>query len=203
MEENYTEIQIKIMEATRRIIGKKGIKAATIREIATEAGANMAMINYYFRSKDKLIEAVYQEGFNMFFEKTFELLDSDLPFFEIVRKWVHVFYDIHLGYPYFYFLMHTEFNLNPQKIVAKYKDRGTSHILKKLSKLIKEEEIKGTIHPISALGFMLSFLSLVEFPFLSRPSTMQFLNLSEEEYTKLCNTQKEHVADFIIRAIKK
>ncbi len=48
----------RIYFATIRIIGKEGIQALTTRRIAQEAEVNIAAINYYFGSKDKLVEEV-------------------------------------------------------------------------------------------------------------------------------------------------
>jgi len=46
----------RIYLATIKIIGKEGIQALTTRKIAQEAEVNIAAINYYFGSKDKLVE---------------------------------------------------------------------------------------------------------------------------------------------------
>ncbi|HBM73979.1 MAG TPA: hypothetical protein DD429_00275 [Clostridiaceae bacterium] len=46
----------KIIEATINFIEKYGIHSITIRGIAKEAGVNSAAINYYFRSKENLLE---------------------------------------------------------------------------------------------------------------------------------------------------
>ncbi len=45
-----------ILEAVVTCIEKYGIDKVTTRKIAVEAGTNIASINYYFRSKDELIE---------------------------------------------------------------------------------------------------------------------------------------------------
>lgn len=51
-----TPVEEKIITATVECIEKYGIKGATIRQIAEAAGVNSAAINYYFRSKDVLID---------------------------------------------------------------------------------------------------------------------------------------------------
>lgn len=51
-----TAAEEKIITATIECIEKYGLKGTTIRQIAEEAGVNSAAINYYFRSKDVLIE---------------------------------------------------------------------------------------------------------------------------------------------------
>lgn len=62
----------KIVFATIECIEKEGINAVTIRSIAREADVNSAAINYYFGSKEKLIEEVFdylQRDFLMDFKE--------------------------------------------------------------------------------------------------------------------------------------
>lgn len=56
-EEKFTT-RNKIIEATAEIVGRENNLNLTIREIAGRAGVNIASINYYFRSKDNLMEEV-------------------------------------------------------------------------------------------------------------------------------------------------
>lgn len=48
----------RIMKAAVETIGREGNLNVTIREIAEKAGVNIAAINYYFNSKENLIEEV-------------------------------------------------------------------------------------------------------------------------------------------------
>ncbi|NLB88063.1 MAG: TetR/AcrR family transcriptional regulator, partial [Syntrophomonadaceae bacterium] len=45
----------KILKVTREIIAEEGFQNITIRKIANKAGVNVAAINYYFGSKDAVI----------------------------------------------------------------------------------------------------------------------------------------------------
>lgn len=50
-----------IIVATIDCIAKDGIAGATVRSITSRAGVNTAAINYYFGSRENLIEAALQE----------------------------------------------------------------------------------------------------------------------------------------------
>lgn len=50
-----------ILKAAKTLFEEKGFRGTSVRQLAKEAGVNVAMINYYFGSKDKLLEALVAE----------------------------------------------------------------------------------------------------------------------------------------------
>jgi AcrR family transcriptional regulator len=52
------DTEIKIIEAAIACVERLGERRTTVREIAQEAGVNVAAINYYFRSKEHLMKRV-------------------------------------------------------------------------------------------------------------------------------------------------
>jgi len=60
MDNTYTSVEEKIIYATVDCIETYGIPGATNRRIAQVAGVNIAAINYYFRSKETLIQRVME-----------------------------------------------------------------------------------------------------------------------------------------------
>ncbi|HEU5366720.1 MAG TPA: TetR family transcriptional regulator [Hanamia sp.] len=49
-----------IIESALKLFSTKGFEGTSVREIAADADVNVAMINYYFGSKDKLFESVVE-----------------------------------------------------------------------------------------------------------------------------------------------
>jgi len=70
-------VQGKIIEATIECIEREGIQAVTIRKIAKLAGVNSAAINYYFRSKEKLVEEVKRSTVEHVFEDWREIINDE------------------------------------------------------------------------------------------------------------------------------
>ena len=70
-------VQSKIIEATIECIEREGIQAVTIRKIAKLAGVNSAAINYYFRSKEKLVEEVKRTTVEHVFEDWREIINDE------------------------------------------------------------------------------------------------------------------------------
>lgn len=50
-----------ILEHAEKLFAVKGFEASTVRDIADAAGVNLAMISYYFGSKEKLMESLFHE----------------------------------------------------------------------------------------------------------------------------------------------
>jgi AcrR family transcriptional regulator len=56
----FNSKQIEILNVVEQLVSEKGINATSVREIAKESRINIAMISYYFGSKDKLIESLFE-----------------------------------------------------------------------------------------------------------------------------------------------
>ena len=55
----FTDKQIQIMEAAEQLFADKSFDGSSVRDIADAAGVNIAMISYYFGSKEKLLESLF------------------------------------------------------------------------------------------------------------------------------------------------
>ena len=67
----------KIKEAAATVFQKKGFAGTRTRDIAEEAGLNLALINYYFRSKQKLFDIIMEEKLRSFFMNFIPLILDD------------------------------------------------------------------------------------------------------------------------------
>lgn len=59
MDMQYNDKQIQIMEAAEKLFADRGFSGTSVRDIAEAASVNLAMISYYFGSKDKLMQAMF------------------------------------------------------------------------------------------------------------------------------------------------
>jgi AcrR family transcriptional regulator len=73
---NDTSTEEKIKVAARKIFLRKGFAATRTRDIAEEAGLNLALLNYYFRSKEKLFDIIMLENLQHFIEGIKDILND-------------------------------------------------------------------------------------------------------------------------------
>ena len=82
-----TNTETKILAAARTVFHKKGFAATRTRDIAKEAGMNLALLNYYFRSKRKLYELIMFETLTSFFQTMGMVFNDETFTLEKKFKW--------------------------------------------------------------------------------------------------------------------
>jgi AcrR family transcriptional regulator len=60
MRKKFTEKQVHILDIAEELIAKKGYEGTSVRDICSKANINVAMISYYFGSKEKMMSYLYQ-----------------------------------------------------------------------------------------------------------------------------------------------
>lgn len=90
MNDKEPTTQESILLAAIDCINDHGLEHVTTRMIAEKAGANIASINYYFRTKDILINQVLEITINHMLEDVIDTLENkDLGFREILKDVVY------------------------------------------------------------------------------------------------------------------
>jgi AcrR family transcriptional regulator len=66
----------RILDAAERLLAERGFAAASMRDITAAAGANLGAVNYHFRSKDALIQAVFARRLRPLNQARLDALDA-------------------------------------------------------------------------------------------------------------------------------
>lgn len=80
--------QIEIITITEKLFAEKGFDGTSIREIAKATGINVAMVSYYFGSKEKLLEAIILYRVSTFGTMLENLLTESISPEEKIKKFV-------------------------------------------------------------------------------------------------------------------
>ena len=189
-----SEKQIAILSAAEKVFGRKGIDAASVREISKEAKINIAMISYYFGSKEKLIEHLFNwriSIFNAALEKI--SLNQELSPVEKLNEILKSYLNRILDNSHFYRIMAREYSkkdsiLEVDKKINELKIKNLTYI----SQIINEGFEKGVFKrkaPAEAVVMVViggtSYLILNEKTYLELwglNSHEQFTERIHEEY---------------------
>src|SRR5436305_2140381 len=90
---NDGETETRILDAARAVFIRRGTSGARMQEIAREAGVNQALLHYYFRSKERLSSAVFQQIARGIFPALIQTLGSDLTLDEKIDRLIALYLD--------------------------------------------------------------------------------------------------------------
>ena len=77
MKPSLTKKQLQLLDTAESLFSQKGFDGTSVRDIAEAAGINTAMISYYFGSKEKLMEEIFERKSLNIKEKVANLLKDD------------------------------------------------------------------------------------------------------------------------------
>ena len=97
--QNSSEVKKRILKEAQLLFIKNGFKGTSVRDIAKASDTSVAMVNYYYQSKYKLFEIIFEEALDVLTKRIFATITSDLPFFELIEVWIHTYYEILFQYP--------------------------------------------------------------------------------------------------------
>ncbi|KAF2079793.1 TetR/AcrR family transcriptional regulator [Flavobacterium sharifuzzamanii] len=193
--DSTTEEKIKI--AAKTVFYKKGFSATRTRDIAEEAGLNLALLNYYFRSKAKLFEIIMAETFSGFIGSMKVILDDEKTSLEqkvitIAERYID-FITVEPEIPTFIL---TEIRNNPEELLKRLPVKeivNDSVFIKQFQEAVQNKEITEP----NPLHFLMNLLGLVVFPFIVKPIIMGSRNLETEQFHALMQERKKKIPIWI------
>jgi transcriptional regulator, tetR family len=194
-EDISTEERIKA--AARKVFHQKGFAGTRTRDIAEEAGINHAMLNYYFRSKEKLFEMVMMETMAQFFKGVNLMLnDENTSLDEKIDLIVSNYVDLLLKEPELPTFILNEVRPNPQAFVEQnpIKEALTHSVL---TRQYAEAVARGEITEPNLMQAILNVIGLVIFPFIAKPILTSIINIPEEQYKALMLQRKTLIPQWI------
>ena len=178
----------KILLSASKVFTEKGFAGTRTRDIAEKAVINLALLNYYFRSKEKLFEQVMKIKVVLLFGKILPILINEKTsleekidlasekYFEILSK--------NPNLPLFVISEIQKKNSNITKIIPVNKIFENSVIIKQ----IKEKRPE-----INPLHYLVNFLAMTIFPFVAKPVFNAFELTNEAEYHQFISERRKLV----------
>lgn len=192
----------KILGAAKVVFLEKGFDGARMQEIANKAGINKSMLNYYFRFKENLFEAIFEEEFLKLVPKISIILKSDKPLSYKISTFVDTYIDMLIENPFIPNFVLNELNKNPGKIVKILEKHDINpHIF--ISQLNKETESNDN-NPVNLVSLIVNILSLCIFPFIGKPIlNAMFFNNDASKYQDFLNERKKEITALMRNSINK
>jgi AcrR family transcriptional regulator len=202
MTENDNQTEDKIFEAATRVFEEKGMDGARMQDIANKAGINKALLHYYFRTKDRLFDAVFQKVAGRMLMKFAPVFEKDLTLEEKIR----FFFRQHITFmqenPRLPAFVLNEINRNPARIKKLLKNVDFKKIWMMLIEQHKDELDKYNITEESIPQIMTTIAAISVFPFAAKGILEGIFENLGVNFDAYIEQRKEFAADFVIGALK-
>ncbi len=187
----------KIKEAARKIFLQKGFAAARTRDIAEEAGINLALLNYYFRSKEKLFHQIMEESLRKLFGNIFPMLaNPEVSLRQKIQAFVNQYTEVLIENPELPSFILSEIRTNPDHLLTLI-GSGKTLDLSVLARQLAEGKQAGEVVDISPIDFLLNMASLAVFPFVARPMVKRMGSFSDVQFENLITQRKVMICEML------
>jgi len=201
METKKDSTEDKILEAAKNVFVAKGMEGARMQEIADEAGINKALLHYYFRSKERLFEAIFSEIIKFAFPKITRIAQSDEPFVTKLEQVVDAYVDLLIKHPFIPGFVMKELNRDPSglfKMVVKF-GLNPQFFFDQIQLAMD----RGEIVQMQPRHLAANIVSMCIFPFAARP-LISFVIFKDDQialeafYAERAEVIKKFVIDAIV-----
>jgi AcrR family transcriptional regulator len=198
---NYKQIQI--LEVAETLFAENGFDGTSIRDISKIAKINVAMISYYFGSKEKLLEALVLYKTSGLKEQLVNLIDENLEPFDKINKLISLYiYRLNCNKG-IYRILHFELTSKKRVLELDSFSEIKKENLKSLEIIIKEGQSKGVFRKDVIIPLLTPTILGTFFHFqMNKPFYEDILGLkTEEAYNNYVKTDLTKHIQHTIKAV--
>jgi len=202
MAENDKHTEMKIFDAATEVFLEKGMDGARMQDIADRAGINQSLLHYYYRTKDRLFNAVFEKVAGEMFRRFSPVLDKHLTLEEKIR----FFYSKHLELlqqnPRLPAFLLNEINRHPDRLRKLMAGLDIKGLWDTLEELHRAEFERYGITRENMPQLMSTIVAISVFPFAAKGLFSAVLEKMGYDFDDYIEKRNKFAADFVISALK-
>lgn len=201
--EELITMENRILEAAKQVFIRKGYEATKMSDVATEAGIGRTALHYYYRTKDMLFDAIFDQLMDSLLPDLGVIIDENLPFLEKLPKIIERYVNTLQKNPLFPIFVINELQRDPEHIYRSVlKDLPRVEPIMRLHAQLMDEMERGLIKKMPLYYMATTLISLLVFPLLVRnPVTVLFMNGDPGKYDEFLQERIPFVTDIMIRLL--
>jgi TetR/AcrR family transcriptional regulator len=188
-----------ILKAAREVFIAKSYEGARMQEIADHAGINKSLLHYYFRSKEKLFDAVFSEVASNLFPAMKQVLEAELGIKEKITFFVKVYLKGLSENPFIPSFILNTISTDPDRFLKYIKKSGLNP--GKLQEQLDIEATHGLIRNIRAEHLMVNIIAMCIFPFVARPVIQSVFVMGNKDYNAYLEARETEIVDFVLKSL--
>jgi AcrR family transcriptional regulator len=139
----FNDKQLQILQTAERLFAEKGFDGTSVRDIARDANINVAMVSYYFGSKEKMLEALILHRTSDLRMQLDNILKLELSPLEKIDRLIELYLARVLKNRCIYRIVNFELTTRNREIDVKSFNEVKKKNLELLGKIIAEGQQKG------------------------------------------------------------
>ena len=178
----FNDKQIEILNVAERLFAEEGFDGTSVRDIAKKANINVAMISYYFGSKEKLLEALVIHRIGTMKLRLENLLQEDSTPIEKIEKLVVYYINQINANRSIYQILHFELSTKKREINTDAFTEVKKNNLKIMESIVKEGQLQGIFQPNINIALLSPTIigSLIYFH-MNKPLYVDLFDLKTDE----------------------
>jgi len=192
----------KILNAAERLFGEVGFEAVSTRQLAKEAGVNMAMLSYYFGSKEKLFEAMIQRRIEEGRARLAQIVSSGMTPQVKICAVIDYYVDKTFGAGRMHSIFFREISLNQRSHVSGLICSSYLRNINDVSDIIREGEDRHIFRKVDKELTILMIISTISHVVNSQTMSRRIFNIPANELVNEREDVKEriktHLKDVIL-----
>lgn len=185
-----------ILEAARTVFIKKGLDGARMQEIADEAGINKALLHYYFRSKEKLFDHIFEAAVSGILDGINESIHEEGDVFVFIETFVNNYLTTLQANPFIPNFIFNEINSHPERI-SQFSNKIKLNI-PGFKHMVEKNIAQKKISSVSPEHLLIDMLGMCIFPFVGRPLMEAiFYKNNPAAVRPFFNERKQHIISFL------
>ena len=137
---NNEDVEKKIVEAAKELFIENGFAETSMSDIAAKVGINRPVLHYYFRTKDKMFQAVFGNIILSFIPRIHDIIiQQDKPVSESIGEIVDAYYKVFTENPCLPLFMVREMHRDMDHLSTTIKELRLEQYLHKIMDVLQEE----------------------------------------------------------------
>jgi AcrR family transcriptional regulator len=205
METENKDTEALILQAAEELFLERGFTKTTTALIAQRAGCNHALVHYYYRTKDKLFNRIFEEKARIILNNFWHAGKDGDTFEEKLTAKIRAHFDFLKENAKLLRFLYNEISTNPARIesvfeIAKKMKPGVA--IEQTKRELEEEIRSGRIRPISIENLLLTMISLNISPFLLQPIFLSVFKNMPEQVNQFLEQRREENVRIILARLK-
>ena len=167
--ESSNNIEQQIILAAKQVFIKNGYAETSMSDIAVKAGINRSGLHYYFRTKEKMFNAVFADIVLSFIPKIHDIVSWDIPIGERLSNIVDVYFELFKKEPRLPMFILKEIQRDAMHLFNTVDKSGIYQYVKKIRFSLEAEMKKGSMKQVPVEFVFYTLYGMIVLPFVTRP----------------------------------